>query len=327
LTTTFVSAVRELGRSPSVVYPRFVPLVHGAAQVVDARRVARHVRAARSAWVVAAAAPYGYGAARSGRPYAAWVATSLAAEWSARRGGLPHRQRLSLAINAPLLRRLERDVLAGAARLFATSAATAASLPAPAEVLPVPVDTAEFVPAPEERWLAGLERPTLVFVGRAADPRKNVALLLHAFAEIRRRVPSARLRLVGGPPVGRVPAGVEVVGTVGSVASELRNATIFILPSYQEGFGIVVAEALAAGVPVVVTPSGGPEEIVRSSGAGRVLAGFHAHELADAVVDLLADPASLAAMRRRGREYAEREYAPERLRAVVASVLRELDDV
>ena len=62
-----------------------------------------------------------------------------------------------------------------------------------------------------------------------------------------------------------------------------------MLPSLQEGFGIVAAEALAAGVPVVTTPSGGPEELVRDSGGGRVLAGFSAEELADAAVELLRD--------------------------------------
>ena len=98
----------------------------------------------------------------------------------------------------------------------------------------------------------------LTFVGRSDDTRKNLPLLLDAFALVRRERPSARLRLVGSPPPGPVPPGVDVVGVVADVAAELRRAALFVLPSTQEGFGIVAAEALAAGLPVLTTPSGGP---------------------------------------------------------------------
>ena len=78
-----------------------------------------------------------------------------------------------------------------------------------------------------------------------------------------------------------------------SVAAHLRRATLFVLPSWQEGFGIAAAEALATGLPVVTTPSGGPEALVRDSGGGVVLEGFSAEELASTVRELLADPPRL----------------------------------
>src|SRR5207302_8172851 len=86
------------------------------------------------------------------------------------------------------------------------------------------------------------------------------------------------------------------------VAAALRGATLFVLPSWQEGFGIVAAEALAAGLPVVTTPSGGPEELVRESGGGRILSGYDPDELAAAVEELLHDPSGLAEMRRADRK-------------------------
>jgi glycosyltransferase involved in cell wall biosynthesis len=110
------------------------------------------------------------------------------------------------------------------------------------------------------------------------------------------------------------------------VAELIRGAALFVLPSRQEGFGIVVAEALASGVPAVVTPSGGPEELIRASGGGEVLAGFEADELAQRVEALLSDQDRLVAMRRRGHAYVVREHDPAHLRTALQSALEELRD-
>jgi glycosyltransferase involved in cell wall biosynthesis len=176
-------------------------------------------------------------------------------------------------------------------------------------ILPIPVDTDTFTPSAE--WPP--ERPLLAFVGRAEDTRKNVKLLLDALP----RIPDARVLLIGSSP-GGLPDRVEATGPVPSVADQLRRATLFVLPSHQEGFGIAAAEALAAGLPVVTTPSGGPEPLVRESGGGVVLSGFEPEELAATVRDLLADPARLEEMRRRGREYVAREHSPARFRELLA---------
>jgi glycosyltransferase involved in cell wall biosynthesis len=78
---------------------------------------------------------------------------------------------------------------------------------------------------------------------------------------------------------------------------------------------------MAAGLPVVTTPSGGPEALVRDSRGGIVLSGFTADELADRVRRLLDDPARLAHMRRKGREYVAREHSPERLRTLLGKAI------
>jgi phosphatidylinositol alpha-mannosyltransferase len=158
----------------------------------------------------------------------------------------------------------------------------------------------------------------LAFVGRADDTRKNVRLLLDALPLI----PEARVLLIGSAPAG-LPDRVEATGPVPSVAEHLRRATIFVLPSWQEGFGIVAAEALAAGLPVVTTPCGGPEALVRDSGGGIVLSGFTSQELAATVRDLLGDPARLEEMRRRGREHVLREHSPARFRELLAEAFGE----
>jgi glycosyltransferase involved in cell wall biosynthesis len=219
---------------------------------------------------------------------------------------------------------MERRVLRGAAQVYGispwsrTSVARAGGLPEDqVGVLPIPIDLEAFAPAADEEWERTLATPVLAFVGRADDPRKNAGLLLDAV----RRLPDVRALLIGSPPAGRLPERVEATGVVPSVAEQLRRATLLVLPSYQEAFGIVVAEALAAGVPVVTTPSGGPESLVEESGGGVVLSEFSPDELAETVSGLLADTERLAEMRRQGREYVAREHSPERFRELLAAAL------
>jgi glycosyltransferase involved in cell wall biosynthesis len=341
----FWRAALELGRQPSFLYlahpslagvpldgsPLDVPgleapfgRLDSANQLAAGRRLAPRLRDARSVWVVSTTAAHGYAAPLSGRPYACWVGTGLADEWAGRRHGLAASRRLAIRLNAPVLRRVERRVLRGADRVYATSPSSRAGVARAgglAEedvgILPIPVDLESFTPAPEEEWRATLARPLLAFVGRADDPRKNARLLLDALELL----PGVRLLMIGSPPRGPLPERVEATGVVPAVSPHLRRASLFVLPSYQEGFGIAAAEALAAGLPVVTTPSGGPEALVRESGAGVVLSGFSADELATTVRELLEDVDGLAGMRRRGRDHVAREHSPARLRELLGTAL------
>lgn len=348
----FWSAASALGRRPELLYVEQPALAEGdpgpyphtgasgVARRVDAAnlllggtRLAARARDARTCWVVATTAPYGFGARWSGRRYGAWIGTALDDEWRARRPWLPRSRRLALAVNAPLLRRLERTVLRGARPLCATSVASRDGVAAAAgldasqvQLLPIPVDLDRFVPLPDDEWTDGLAAPVLAFVGRADDPRKNLALLFEALPLIRRRRPEARLLLVGEAPLGALPDGVDVAGVVDDVGAVLRRAALLAVPSRQEGFGLVAAEALAAGVPVVSTPCGGPEELLANSGGGRVLNEFSPTELAETVLELLEAPTALATMRRSGRAYVEAEHAPRVFQERLAILVHELDD-
>jgi glycosyltransferase involved in cell wall biosynthesis len=340
-TNAFLEAAEALGRTPSLLCEPHPGLgdpeltwrrVEALRQLRAARRLEAPAREARSLWVVATLAQDGGAAPRTRRPYACWIGTTIDSEWQGRAPGMSPLRRALGGTSIPALRRIERRVLAGAARLYATSAASRASVAAAAgraeaavAILPIPIDVDRFAPEPDETWLARLDAPVVAFLGRTDDPRKNAGLLLRAFALVRARVPAARLRLIGVMPREPAGPGVEATGIVDDVAPLLRECALLVSPSRQEGFGIGIAEALACGVPAVVTPSGGPEELVRSSGAGVVTAGWSEQELADTMLAFLSDGTRLAERRRAGREYVAAEHSPERFRTLLADALDDLD--
>jgi phosphatidylinositol alpha-mannosyltransferase len=149
----------------------------------------------------------------------------------------------------------------------------------------------------------------ILFVGRP-EPRKGLAVLLEAV----RRLPRARLDLIG--PDERALDGFESGGRVtahGRVSDDekarlLRMAAVLCAPSLRsESFGLVIAEAFAAGVPVVASDVAGYRELVRPD-CGRLVPPGDPDALADALRALLSDRparvAASAAARRRAQELA-----------------------
>jgi glycosyltransferase involved in cell wall biosynthesis len=88
-----------------------------------------------------------------------------------------------------------------------------------------------------------------------------------------------------------------------ALSAAYANMDLFVFPSHTDTFGNVVLEALASGVPAVVTPDGGPKTIVRDGETGRIVPDV---ELATAVAGILGDPAKHATMRKAARAYALR---------------------
>lgn len=129
---------------------------------------------------------------------------------------------------------------------------------------------------------AQLGSPLLLYVGSEL-PRKNIGLLLRAFAELRRRHPNAQLLKVGTPgnlnwrkqtllvmqSLG-LRKGSDVIFLEGlsdeGLADAYRAADVFVSASLYEGFGLPALEALAIGTPVVVTDRGSFLEIVGQVG-------------------------------------------------------------
>jgi glycosyltransferase involved in cell wall biosynthesis len=119
------------------------------------------------------------------------------------------------------------------------------------------------------------------------SPQKGCDLLLDAFAEAFGGDPDVRLRLVGdGPSLSSleqlsvrlgIAAQVDFVGGLPAdgVRAEMEAADAFVLASRFETFGVVVIEALACGLPVVSTASGGPDHLVDRANGLLVPQGDH----------------------------------------------------
>jgi glycosyltransferase involved in cell wall biosynthesis len=114
--------------------------------------------------------------------------------------------------------------------------------------------------------------PRFLFIGRHWR-RKNLPAVLRSFGALRRTMPSAQLHVVGGAPPTRAP-GVTVHGSLRlDVPRErrcleqlLRAATVFVMPSLHEAFGIVYLEAGTAGIPSIGTSVGGAGEAIGPGG-------------------------------------------------------------
>ena len=168
------------------------------------------------------------------------------------------------------------------------------------------VDANQFDPRKRTRSEDG-ER-VLGFVGRLSV-EKNVAHLVAVQDELERTgMERFRFLIVGH---GAEEAwlrerlhGAEFTGVLRgeALATAYANMDLFVFPSHTDTFGNVVLEALASGVPTIVTPDGGPKSIVRDGETGRVV---RDEEFAAAIGEILREPERHAAMRASARVYAE----------------------
>lgn len=170
------------------------------------------------------------------------------------------------------------------------------------------VDTDEFRPGPARRDKFQLpEHVTLgLFVGDLRSPIKNVDTVLHALA----RVPNLHLALAGTLKESPYPAlahelGVSerthFIGFQHDVAGLMRSTDFFVLPSHQDAFGLVVTEAMASGLPVIVSPSVGASCLVDENIGIVVDPPDNIQALAHAFRDLASDVPRRLAMGRNAR--------------------------
>jgi glycosyltransferase involved in cell wall biosynthesis len=156
----------------------------------------------------------------------------------------------------------------------------------------------------------GWSPPRFLFVGREWE-RKRGADVVAAFTAVRAAHPEARLDVVGGHPplnapgvTGHGPLRLTVPEEAARASALFAQATCFVMPSELEPFGIVYAEAAAAGLPSIATARGGAGTIVGEDAGVLVEPGDL--EALRAAMLRLADPQIARALGERARERAER---------------------
>lgn len=171
-------------------------------------------------------------------------------------------------------------------------------------------DAARFAPVYDERVRRGAWPREFVFIGQYAQ-KKNLPLLLEAYAEYRRAGASPwGLTCMGMGPLKQMLVGREGVRDLGFVqpvdqVAALAGVGAFVLPSSYDPWGVAIAEAAGAGLPVVCTRAcGAALELVRSYYNGLIIATDDRAALTRAMLEVDARAGEMPEWGRRGRELA-----------------------
>jgi glycosyltransferase involved in cell wall biosynthesis len=201
-----------------------------------------------------------------------------------------------------------------------------------------PADAAAARPDFRARFADWANGPYLLFLSRI-HPKKGCDLLIDAFAGVAAQYPDLKLVIVGPDQVGllaALEAQAQKLGLADRVIfpgplygadkwNAMACAEAFVLPSHQENFGVVVAEAMACGTPVLTTRRVNIWREVEAAGAGLI-----ENDTADGIARLLnrwliLPPVQKAAMRERARlgygTFFRMDMASERLQAAITENL------
>jgi glycosyltransferase involved in cell wall biosynthesis len=160
----------------------------------------------------------------------------------------------------------------------------------------------------------------ILFLGRI-DPKKGLDLLAKAFGQVRQHFPNAHLVVAGPDNIGFRPEAesyfaetgcLEAVTFTGILTGSLKYAafaaaTMYVAPSYSEGFSMSVLEGMASGLPCVITTGCNFPEAAAAN-AAHVVA-IDAKAIADAMIYCLRDPEAAQAMGQRARQLVLEQYS------------------
>ena len=177
-----------------------------------------------------------------------------------------------------------------------------------------------IAPRPDPPALDG-RAPRLLCVGRLI-PIKGHIVLLRAFARAREQVPGLELEIAGRGPLEPalralsrelgLAEAVRFLGYVSPIYEAIERASIIVVPSLGEGFGMVALEAMERARPVIAAEIGGLGELVRHGETGLLVPPAEVEPFARAIVELATDPARASAMGEAGRRRALERFLERR---------------
>lgn len=225
----------------------------------------------------------------------------------------------------------EREVYSGHAAIFTMSNWLANSF---VKDFGVPREKVHAVyaginmPEPAAKERGSYAAPSIVFVGKDF-PRKGGEVLLAAFAKVRREIRAATLTLVG-PQLENLPEGVVCAGFVSKSSPEgiahlsglYRDASLFVLPSLYEPFGIAFCEAMAHGLPCIGTSICAMPEIIDHNNTGLIVPPMDSESLAVAMLHLLKDEKAREQLGMAGRKRYESLFTWDNVAGRIVSTLR-----
>ncbi len=258
--------------------------------------------------------------ALAGVKFVLWIGTDIESERATHLKSYSWGKRLLVSIQTPELLKMEEFVLQRASWVFAISEASRNRLIArgcPKEkisVLSFPIETTSLSFS-EDR----IEPPTIVWAGRLNDSRKNTPFLIQAFRTVLNKIPTAKLKLVGPQTNSSLQQLCQQLGVLNSVEflGELpyervlevfQRATVFAIPSLQEGLCIAGIEAMAAGLPVISTRCQGPESYVIQEKTGYLV--NSELEMAQRLIEVLSNRSMWETMQSHCLSYIKQECSP-----------------
>ncbi|HEX2724131.1 MAG TPA: glycosyltransferase family 4 protein [Gemmatimonadaceae bacterium] len=266
-----------------------------------------------------------------------WFPSGVVGRWLSSLADKPlvttlHGTDVRLAKKISMSRPLLRSVLKHSSRVTTVSSwlvsevSTLVSVPRP-EVAPMPVSTNRFMRA------HGMREPArFLFAGRL-NRQKGLDQLVRAFAAMTR---PAMLDVVGEGARGselkllasQLGVSDRIVWhgqlTQDQLLRRYQSATAVVVPSTDEGLGLVAAEALLCETPVVAFRSGGLTDVIQNGTTGVLVTPGDTAELASALDDVLASPEHASNLGRAGRLFALSAFAPESAARRYANIYRQV---
>jgi glycosyltransferase involved in cell wall biosynthesis len=242
----------------------------------------------------------------------------------------------------------DRNIRRAAALHFTTAEEEKLAAPftfqTPGLVVPLGINWEEFAELPEpgefrRRHPEIGDKAIILFFGRV-NFKKGLDILARAFGAVARRREDVHLVIAGPDNEGwgaRVRTwlaeegmGARTTFTGMLLGPEklavLRDAGLFVLPSYSENFGLAVIEAMAAGLPVIISDQVNIWREVQAAGAGRVIPA-DAPALADQILNLLDNPEAATHMGQKGRSLVQERFQwPRIARSLVEAYERIIDE-